>query len=70
MQLLTVLASLVLLILPTSAQFQFFEHMFGGQQQHQQAQPQNMPSDASWFQQQYEGGMSLIISPHLFLLEL
>ncbi|KXL43229.1 hypothetical protein M433DRAFT_149814 [Acidomyces richmondensis BFW] len=73
MQLFAVLTFLLLLILPTSAQFQFFEHMFGGQQ-HQQAQPQNMPSDASWFQQQYEsahcdkylcpGTLSCVHFPH------
>ncbi|KAK3707642.1 Long chronological lifespan protein 2 [Vermiconidia calcicola] len=54
MRLITLLISLLLLILPASAQFQFFEHMFGGQG-HQQAQPQNMGSDSAWFQQQYEG---------------
>ncbi|KAK3117451.1 Long chronological lifespan protein 2 [Teratosphaeriaceae sp. CCFEE 6253] len=47
------LTALLLLILPVNAQFQFFEHMFGGQQQQQQ--PQNAGSDSAWYQQQYEG---------------
>jgi hypothetical protein len=55
--LLAVLASLFLST--TSAQFGFFDQMFGGQQQQQQHQePQNVRSDASWYQAQYEGGMS------------
>lgn len=34
-----------------SAQFGFFDQMFGGgQQQQQPEQPQNMPSDSSWYQ--------------------
>jgi hypothetical protein len=54
------LAVLVSLFLSTtSAQFGFFDQMFGGQQQQQQHQePQNVRSDASWYQAQYEGGMS------------
>jgi hypothetical protein len=35
------------------AQFQFFEQMFQGGGQQQQA-PQNAASDASWYQQNYE----------------
>ncbi|OMP85639.1 Long chronological lifespan protein 2 [Diplodia seriata] len=38
-----------------SAQFQFFEQMFGGGGGHHHHQPQNMPSDSSWYQQQYDG---------------
>jgi hypothetical protein len=54
------LGALLLLILPTTAQFQFFEHMFGGNQHHQQQQkPQNMGSDSAWYQQQYEAGITL-----------
>lgn len=40
-----------------SAQFGFFDQMFGGQQQQQQhQQQQNVRSDASWYQAQYENG--------------
>lgn len=39
----------------SSMQFGFFDQMFGGQQQQQQ--PQNVRSDSSWYQAQYEGGM-------------
>jgi len=39
-----------------SAQFHFFEQMFGGGQQQQQ-QPQNVGSDSGWYRQHYEGGM-------------
>ncbi|KAF2172619.1 hypothetical protein M409DRAFT_62384 [Zasmidium cellare ATCC 36951] len=37
----------------TLAQFFNFGNMFN--QQHQQAEPQNMPSDSDWYQGQYEG---------------
>ena len=40
-----------------NAQFQFFEQMFqGGQQQQQRQEPQNVPSDSSWYQQNYDNG--------------
>jgi len=39
-----------------SAQFHFFEQMFGGGQPQQQ-QPQNVGSDSGWYRQHYEGGM-------------
>lgn len=53
-------ALLLLLASTVTAQFQFFEQMFGGQGgHHHQSQPQNMPSDASWYQQQYEAGKHL-----------
>jgi len=42
--------------LAATAQFQFFEQMFGGQQQAQQ-QPQNVRSDAEWYKAQYEAGV-------------
>lgn len=45
--------------LGVSAQFQFFEQMFGGGGHHHHQQPQNMPSDSSWYQQQYDGGEQL-----------
>ena len=43
--------------LTATAQFGFFDQMFGngGQQQQQQA---NVRSDSSWYQAQYENGMS------------
>jgi hypothetical protein len=37
-----------------SAQFQFFEQMFNGQQQQQE--PQNVASDSNWYKQVYEQG--------------
>lgn len=54
----------MLLILPASAQFQFFEQMFnqGGQQQQR---PQNAGSDSAWYQQRYEDGMPMFISESL-----
>lgn len=54
--------TLLLFVLPTFAQFQFFEQMFnqGGQQQQQ---AQNAASDSSWYKQQYEAGMSLSTWP-------
>lgn len=47
---------LLLLTLTSLATAQFFNfgNMFGQQQQHQE--PQNMPSDSEWYQQQYESG--------------
>ncbi|KAI9654662.1 MAG: Long chronological lifespan protein 2 [Bathelium mastoideum] len=40
---------LLCLVAPALAQFQFFEQMFGGGSQQQQA-PQNVRSDSSWYQ--------------------
>lgn len=53
MLLFTLMASMVMLMMPVQAQF-FFENMFqqGGQQQ----QPQNAGSDSSWYQQRYADG--------------
>jgi hypothetical protein len=53
---LTLLSALLLLFTLANAQFQFFEHMFQGGQQQQRQEPQNMPSDSSWYQQNYENG--------------
>lgn len=39
-----------------SAQFHFFEQMFGGGQQQQQQQPQNVGSDSGWYRKHYESG--------------
>lgn len=44
---------LSLLVGTSMAQFFNFGNMFN--QQHQQAEPQNMPSDSDWYQSQYEG---------------
>lgn len=41
------------LTLSVSAQFQFFEQFFGGEQQ----QARDVPSDSSWYQQNYAKGM-------------
>jgi hypothetical protein len=63
------LLSLLFALLGTvSAQFNFFEQMFGGQggggggggHHHQQQQQQNAPSDSSWYRAQVDRGM---ISP-------
>ena len=43
------------LALSVSAQFQFFEQFFGGEQQQQQ-QAQNVPSDSSWYRENYAKG--------------
>lgn len=45
----------MLFALTASAQFQFFEQMFGNQGQ-QQGAPQNVRSDSTWYKQQYENG--------------
>ncbi|KAK3937459.1 long chronological lifespan protein 2 [Diplogelasinospora grovesii] len=37
-----------------SAQFGFFDQMFGGGGHHQEQQPQNVPSDSSMYRTQYE----------------
>jgi hypothetical protein len=57
------LSSFLLIVTSTfaasvSAQFGFFDQMFGGGGHQQQQQPQNVRSDSQWYQQQYEGGMS------------
>jgi hypothetical protein len=56
------LSSLILVLsawfISSSAQFGFFDQMFGNQGQHQHQEPQNVRSDSSWYQAQYEGGMS------------
>jgi hypothetical protein len=57
----SLLSSLLILVSGASAQFGFFEQMFQGQQQ-QQA-PQNVPSDSSWYQQNYENGRLFSLLP-------
>ncbi|KAE9364215.1 hypothetical protein N431DRAFT_388187 [Stipitochalara longipes BDJ] len=51
---LTLLSAFLLLFSVASAQFQFFEQMFQGGQQQQRQEPQNVPSDSSWYQQNYD----------------
>jgi hypothetical protein len=59
----SLLTTLLLFILPATAQFQFFEQMFNGnQQQQQQQRPQNAGSDSQWYQQNYEQGAHPSIS--------
>lgn len=41
------------------AQFQFFEQFFQGGQQQTSQEKQNVPSDSSWYRQNWEGGMFL-----------
>ncbi|KAF1943956.1 hypothetical protein EJ02DRAFT_399341 [Clathrospora elynae] len=41
--------------LTAHAQFGFFDQMFGGGGQQQHQEPQNVRSDSSWYQSQYEG---------------
>merc|ERR1712111_296297 len=54
MHLLNILTPLLFLVLPATAQFQFFEHMFGGGGGGPQQPTQNAASDSSWYQAQYE----------------
>ncbi|KAI1005580.1 hypothetical protein K3495_g2645 [Podosphaera aphanis] len=49
----TPLMAAILFISIVSAQFQFFEQMFGGHQ-HQHQEPQEVPSDSSWYQSLYK----------------
>lgn len=50
--------AVLLLVATAQAQFQFFEQMFGGaRQEHHQQEQQNVPSDSSWYQRHWEGGM-------------
>jgi hypothetical protein len=62
---LSFLAILSVWFISSSFQFGFFDQMFGGQQQQHQ-EPQNVRSDSAWYQQQYEGGMSLSSSQTSF----
>jgi hypothetical protein len=47
------------LFLTATAQFGFFDQMFGGGGGHQHQEPQNVRSDSSWYQAQYEAGTLL-----------
>lgn len=53
-----IIASLLFLFSSlAAAQFQFFEQFFqGGQQAQGQQEKQNVPSDSSWYRQNWEGG--------------
>ena len=68
MQLQTMIGALLLLISPAMAQFFNFGNMFG---QQQQQEPQNMASDSDWYQQNYDGGMLLLLLPtsHVMLMK-
>ena len=54
-----ILAVLASFIWCSSAQFGFFDQMFGGGGGQQHQEPQNVRSDSSWYQAQYEGGTSI-----------
>lgn len=48
---------LTLFVAAASAQFQFFDQFFGGQQQQGgQQEKQNVASDSTWFQQNWQQG--------------
>lgn len=62
--------SLLLALLGTvSAQFNFFEQMFGGNGggQQQQQQQQNVPSDSSYYRSQVDRGQYSSPGPSLFV---
>jgi hypothetical protein len=50
---------LLALALSVSAQFQFFEQFFGGDQGQHQAQ--DVPSDSAWYRQNYAKGMPMTL---------
>ena len=54
------------LIAISSAQFQFFEQMFTGNQPQQQPQQQNVASDSSWYRKTYDGGNQFFPPPPPF----
>lgn len=65
--------ALLLLVAVAQAQFQFFEHMFGGNQQQQAHHQgsQNVPSDSSRYQKLWAQCEFLLLwncSMHMFLL--
>jgi hypothetical protein len=53
----SLISTLLVFILPVSAQFQFFDQMFNRQQPQQ---PQNAGSDSAWYQQRYEDGKNCL----------
>jgi hypothetical protein len=61
------LGALLLLVSVAHAQFQFFDHMFGGGQERQQASQQNVPSDSSRYQSMWEGGTTTLRYPLLHI---
>lgn len=62
------LLGLLFLATGARAQFQFFEQMFGGGQEQQQQDPRghSAPSDSSWYQRNYDNGMSHLILIFIF----
>jgi hypothetical protein len=65
---LALFSALLLFLSVASAQFQFFEQMFQGGQQQQRQEPQNMPSDSSWYQQNYDNGKITSLLPFRSIL--
>ena len=58
----TLVPVVLLFVASVSANFQFFDQFFGGQQQqHQTQQKQDGPSDSAWYQQSWDGGMYISI---------
>jgi hypothetical protein len=56
---LSLLSAALLLAASANAQFNFFDQMFQGQQRQQ---PQNVASDSSWYQENYNNGPSNLVS--------
>ncbi|OXV09070.1 hypothetical protein Egran_03167 [Elaphomyces granulatus] len=57
--------ALLLFLSAARAQFQFFEQMFGGQQQeHHQPEQHDVPSDSSWYQRTWDGD-TCVLEPSL-----
>ena len=57
----SLISTALLLAANVNAQFNFFEQMFqggGGQQRHE---PQNVASDSSWYQENYDNGMRILL---------
>lgn len=55
--------ALLMLVAVAQAQFNFFEHMFGAnqQQQHHQQGSQNVPSDSERYQNSWRQGRSALL---------
>jgi hypothetical protein len=57
----SLISAVLLLAAGVNAQFNFFEQMFqGGGQQRQQ--PQNVASDSTWYQENYNNGIRISLS--------
>jgi hypothetical protein len=53
----SIFLSFLLCVVGVRAQFQFFEQMFQGGGGQQQQQAQNVASDSSWYQANYDNGI-------------